>query len=107
MTPATRQQLEERLSQLDDAILTLRRGFARRGERPPDVCSLMQQERNDVARLLKLDRALDQAARTVEWTADSLQRTPPTGTRLPRTSFWDRARAFCRSFFSNPRHDER
>ena len=106
MTPTKRQQLEERLSQLDDAILTLRRGFARRGQRPPEVCTLMQDERNNIARLLNVDRALTSAAREVEWTTDDVEHTPPLGTRRPGTSLWDRACDFCRSLFSNPQHDD-
>ena len=107
MTPAQRQQLEERLTQLDDAILTLRRGFARKGERPPEVCTLMQNERNDVARLLNVDRALDAAAHNVEWTTENFEHTPPLGTRRADNSLWDWARNFCRSLFSNPRLEDR
>ncbi len=92
--------------QLDDAILTLRRGFARKGERPPEVCSLMQNERNDIARLLNVDCALDKAARNIEWTTESLERTPPLGTRRSNASLWDRACDFCRSLFSDPRRDD-
>lgn len=102
MTPTKRQQLEERLSQLDDAILTLRRGFARKGERPPEVCNLMQNEQNDIARLLNVDRALDKAARNIEWTAESLERTLPLGTQRSPASLWDRALGFYRSLFSEP-----
>jgi hypothetical protein len=99
MTPAKRQQLEERLSQLDDAILTLRRGFARRGERPPEVCSLMQEERNDIARLLSVEQALDTAERQIAWTTETLQRTPPLGTRRSDASIWGRAVDLYRSLF--------
>jgi len=106
MTPGKRQQLEERLSQLDDAILTLRWGFARKGQRPPEVCTLMQNERNDIARLLNVDRALDKAAHNIEWTTESLERTPPLGTRRSRISLWDRARDFYRSLFSDPQRED-
>lgn len=107
MTPSKRQQLEERLSQLDDALVTLHRGFARKGERPPEVCILMQDERNHIARLLNVERALDTAARNIEWTIESFERTPPLGTRRSDASLWRRACDFCRLLFSDPYSDPR
>lgn len=67
MTREQRQQLERRLDELNSALTALRRGFARIGQPPSEVCALMLGERCEVARLLNRDAALTQTASDPTW----------------------------------------